>query len=96
MAGTLRSLLAQKGLPLVKMQDAATKQPAWHIEYRVVPDGKRLLIPLINFSTKAQTVQLKLPGGQRQARDLLSGETMNLNQITLSPIEPRLLQIGAR
>ncbi|MGI8711132.1 MAG: beta-galactosidase, partial [Acidimicrobiales bacterium] len=92
-AGTLRTILAQGGLPSVEVREAATAQSAWHVEYRIVPDGKRLLIPLINFSTKTQMVQLKLSGGKSQAIDLLSGETVDLNRITLASIEPRLLQV---
>ncbi len=92
-AGTLRTILAQGGLPSVEVREAATAQSAWHVEYRIVPDGKRLLIPIINFSTKAQTVRLKLPKGKTQALDLLSGETIDLNRVTLPSIEPRLLQV---
>lgn len=92
-AHVLRTILAQGGPPTVELQDTASGQPAWSVEYRIVPDGKRRLIPLINFSTKTQMVQLKLSGGKSQAIDLLSGETVDLNRITLASIEPRLLQV---
>ena len=72
--------------------DAATGQPAWGVEFRVVPYGKVKLVPLINFNNQPKTVSL--PGFAKQpALDLLSGETVDLNAIPVEPMVPRLLQI---
>jgi hypothetical protein len=80
-------------LQLNDLRDAATGQPAWGVEYRVVPFGKVKLVPLINLNPAAKTVLL--PGwAQKQGLDLLSGEKVELNSILAEPMVPRLLQIG--
>jgi hypothetical protein len=90
-AAALHARLAS--LQLNDLCDAATSQPAWGVEYRVVPFGKVKLVPLINFNAEAKTVQL--PGwAQKQGLDLLSGEKVELNSIPVEPMAPRLLQIG--
>ena len=74
-AAALRQRLAP--LQLNDLRDAATGQPAWGVEFRVVQFGKVKLVPLINFNAEARTVQL--PGwAQKQGLDLLSGENVEL------------------
>jgi hypothetical protein len=75
------------------LRDATTGQPAWGVEFRVVPFGKVKLVPLINLNAEARTVQL--PGwAKKHGLDLLSGETVELSAISVEPMTPRLLQIG--
>ena len=95
LAAALRGLLPH-GEALSILEDVATGQPAWHVEYQVVNEGQITLIPMINYSTKAQTVRLlPAPGGYPKptAVDLLTGEKVDLNRITLDSIVPRLLQV---
>jgi glycosyl hydrolase family 42 (putative beta-galactosidase) len=90
MAG-LRQVLAP--LQLHELADATTGKPAWGVEFRVVKQARAMLVPLINFN-KA-TVKVKLPQrAKARAVDLLSGESVDLNSISLEPMVPRLLQIG--
>jgi Beta-galactosidase/Carbohydrate binding domain len=75
------------------LRQAADGQPSWGIEYRIVPMGNATLVPLINFKGETQTV--KLPKwSNHTALDLLSGETVKLNSISLEPMLPRLLRIA--
>jgi len=90
-AAALRQRLTP--LELNDLRDAATGQAAWGVEFRVVRFGKVKLVPLINFTTAARTVQLP-EGKDRQALDLLSGEKVGLNAISLETMAPRLLQVG--
>jgi hypothetical protein len=90
-AGALRQKLAP--LQLNDLREAATGKPAWGVEFRVVQFGKVRLVPLINLNAEAKTVQL--PGWvQKQGLDLLGGENVALNTISVEPMVPRLLQIG--
>jgi hypothetical protein len=90
-AAALRQRLAP--LQLNDLRDAATGQPAWGVEFRVVKYGKVTLVPLINFTREAKKVQL--PGwARKQGLDLLSGENVQLNAISTESMAPRLLQIG--
>jgi hypothetical protein len=90
-AANLRQRLTP--LQLNDLRDAATGQPAWGVEFRVVQFGKVKLVPLINFNPEAKTVQL--PGWlKKQGLDLLSGENVELSAITVEPMTPRLLQIA--
>ncbi|MES2460068.1 MAG: hypothetical protein V4671_05750, partial [Armatimonadota bacterium] len=66
---------------------------AWGVEYTAVRQGNHLLIPLINFLPEVQTVRLDLPG-VTEATDLISGEKIDLRQIRLPSIEPRLLKVS--
>jgi hypothetical protein len=90
-AAALRQRLAP--LALNDLRDAATGQPAWGVEFRVVQFGRVKLVPLINFNQDAKRVQM--PGwAKREGLDLLSGEKVELNAIPVEPMAPRLLQIG--
>jgi len=80
-------------LPTADLRENPNGQPAWGVEFRVVPTGKATLVPMINFNNEARTVTLPKWTGQ-QALDLLSGETVDLKDIALEPMVPRLLRIG--
>ena len=90
-AAALRQRLAP--LPLHDLRDAATGQPAWGVEFRVVQFGRVKLVPLINFNKVSKTVQL--PRFTKQhALDLLSGEKVDLKNISTETMAPRLLRIS--
>jgi hypothetical protein len=90
-ADTLRQRLAP--LKLNDLRDTANGKPSWGVEFRIVPFSKVKLVPLINLNADAKTVQL--PGwAQKEGLDLLSGETVRLNTISVKPMVPRLLQIS--
>jgi hypothetical protein len=92
------SALLRSALPPLQtreLRESGSGEPAWGVEFRVVPMGKTTLVPLVNFNQKASTVTL-LKWAGRQALDLLSGETVDLNSIFLDPMVPRLLRIGPR
>jgi hypothetical protein len=80
-------------LPTADLRESKGGQPAWGVEFRVVPMGKANLVPMINFNQEARTVTLPKWAG-RQALDLLSGETVDLKTILMEPMLPRLLRIG--
>jgi hypothetical protein len=89
-AAALRQRLAP--LQLNDLRDAATGQPAWGVEFRVVKYGKVTLVPLINFAREAKKVQLH-GWARKGGLDLLSGENVELNAISMESMVPRLLQI---
>jgi hypothetical protein len=89
----LHDLLAQGGLKLADLIDAETGQPTWGVEFRVVPSGERTLMPLINMGPGP--CQVKLPVSQGStAIDLLSGESVDVKAVRLTPMTPRLLEIA--
>ena len=90
-AALLRAALAPLQAP--DLREAPDGQPAWGIEFRLVPFGKATLVPMINLNKEARTATLAKWAG-RQALDLLSGETVDLKSIDLQPMLPRLLRIG--
>lgn len=79
--------------PTASLRESRSGEPAWGVEFRVVPMGKVTLVPLDNFNQEARTVTLAKWAG-RPALDLLSGETVDLQSIPLEPMLPRLLRIG--
>jgi hypothetical protein len=90
-AAGLRQTLAS--LRLKELLDAATGKPAWGVEFRVVQFGRVKLVPIINLTKEAKTVEL--PAWTNiQGTDLLSGDSVDLNTISAQPMAPRLLQIG--
>jgi hypothetical protein len=84
-ARKLRKLLSDDSIETGQLGDT------WGIEYRVVKQHTRTLVPMINMSGKPQTAKLSGVGGQ--ATDLLSGESIDLSKIALEPVVPRLLEI---
>jgi hypothetical protein len=86
----LRPVLEKDGLKIVSLIDLRINKPAWGVEYRVVPYGKKILVPLLNFLNKQLTVRLEVKGA---AVDLLTGEPVDLSKIELAPVTPRLLEI---
>jgi hypothetical protein len=84
---------ALRPLLTADLRESQDGQPTWGVEFRVVPMGKVMLVPMVNFNQEACTVTLSKWAG-RQALDLLSGETLDLKTIPLDPMLPRLLRIG--
>ena len=89
-AALLRAVL--RPLETDDVRESQGDQPAWGVEFRVVPMGKTTLVPMVNFNQEARTVTLSKWVGP-QALDLLSGETVDLKTIPLDPMLPRLLRI---
>ncbi len=89
-AGQLRFLLIKNGVALTELTDLETNAAARGIEYRIVADGNSTLLPMVNFLTTPRTVKLNFPG---PAVDLISGDTVDVNNLVLEPMKPRLLQI---
>ena len=70
---------------------------AWGVEFRAVEHHGALLVPMINFLTKPQTVTLTVDGAAvGDALDLLSGGSVSADSLTLEPMEPLLLRVGRR
>jgi hypothetical protein len=86
----LRSLLQAGKTPLTDLTNVATGRPAWGVEFRCVRRDGKLLVPMLNLLKSTQTVRLGVSG---QARDLLSGNLVDLNQLALEPMRPVLLKI---
>jgi hypothetical protein len=71
--------------------DAATGDPSWGVEYRIIRESGRTLVSLVNLLEESRTVRLKQAG---KATDLISGRSVDLRQIPLRPMEPLLLEIN--
>ena len=77
------------------LRDAATGKPAWGVEFRVVRQGKATLVPLNNFNKETRVVALpRWP--KASALDVLSGEKVDLQAVSVEPMVPRLLRVDAR
>ncbi|MDR3710756.1 MAG: beta-galactosidase [Capsulimonadaceae bacterium] len=75
-----------------ELHDAQSGQPIFGIEYRVVSDQGKTYVSAINLMKS--TVTVKSPVGRfGRVKDLLSGETVDLNAITLAPMQPRLIEL---
>jgi len=59
----------------------------------MVPFENSFLVPMINFLDSMQLVSLELEGWEGDVLDLLSGESVDLDGITLMSLQPRLLQL---
>ena len=90
LARSLREILARGGLKIVELKDLDADEPAWGVEYRIVPYQGRLLVPMINFLRAPKTVWLELTG---QGADLLSGRPIDLGRITLAAMGPILIDV---
>jgi hypothetical protein len=77
-------------IKMVELKDNQTGKSASGVEYRIVPQAGRLLVPMINQLPNPQTVTLDLKG---KAVDLITNKPMDLNQIHLESMEPVLLEI---
>lgn len=88
----LRDLLTQGGLALGDLRDADSGQPAWGVEFRIVPIGTKTLIPMINLNREPRNVKLP-PSTGRTAVDLLTGEPVKGATLRLEPMVPRLLEL---
>ena len=80
----------------VRLVTPADQQLAWGIEYRTVPYGTSLLVPVINHLKDAQKVDVVLGHAEDEAVDLLSGQIVPLKNLELRPMEPLLLKISRR
>ena len=85
----LRKIFAQKGLSRVELTDPATGKHAWGVDYRVVQYGDTKLVSMVNLLNAPVTVSLGLSG---RAKDLVTGEEMDLDDVTLEPMAFVLLQ----
>ncbi len=56
----LHDLLAQGGLSLTDLRDAASDQPVWGVEFRTVPSGRKTLMPLINLGPEPRRIKLPI------------------------------------
>ena len=89
---SLRSVFMNSGLKLISLHNVGDGKLTWGVEYRTVPYRSGMLVPMINFLKQSQSVRMSLQGS---ATDLLSGETVRFNQISLEPMCPRLLWVQA-
>jgi len=91
----LSDVLVAGGLDMVEVRDAVTGEPAWNVEYRTVDYDGAALVPVISFDKEPVSVRFPTPGGNR-ATDLLSGERVDLLDLPLAPMEPRLIRVDGR
>jgi hypothetical protein len=84
--------LRAAGLSSQALKDSKTQADLSGIEYRIVDDNGAKLVPLMNFTSQAQTLRLP-PEVKGDAIDLLSGRPINVGQIELSPMVPMLLRV---
>jgi hypothetical protein len=89
-ARTLHQLLSEAGIKLKDLTDASG-QPSWGVEYRIVQQPGRTLVSMIDLASKPVGVSSKALTGK--AIDLLGGEEVDLTNIKLEPMVPRLLSV---
>lgn len=85
----LRQVFAHAGLSRTELLDRATGEHAWGVDYRVVPYGDATLVSMVNLLNASVTVSLERSG---KAKDLVTGEEMDLENVTLEPMGFVLLQ----
>ena len=91
LSSRLLETFAANGLSRIDLRTATTGEPAWGVEYRVVPYGESAaLVSLVNVLNHAVSVELDLAG---KAIDLISGDRRELGRIALSPMECLLLEV---
>jgi hypothetical protein len=89
---TLHDLLAAGGLNLTEAHDGKSGDFAYAVEYRIVDQGGRKLMPVINFNKDATIVKFPQLAG-KVATDLLSDESVDLQNLSLPPMTPMLLEV---
>jgi hypothetical protein len=87
----LRAALAAFGVETTVVNDAATGEPAWGVEFRRARLGGKTIISMINLSGKPCAVKIPALQGKTVA-DALSNETIAPGRIDLEPLTPRLLE----
>ncbi len=91
LAGTaLRKTLTDHGFKIIDLIDLETNKPAAGLEYRIVREQRRTLIPVTNLLAKPKTIRLDLKGS---AVDLLTGQAVDLHKLSLEPLKPRLIEV---
>jgi len=90
LAASLRGTLCDGGFEIVSLADAESGSAAWGVEYRVVPYQGKLLAGMINHLPKPVTVRLAVEG---RATDLIERRSVELDNISLQPMSPILLEI---
>jgi len=87
----LREILMRNGVSAPALLDAKDKTPLWGVEYRATVVDGRTVIAMTNLSRLV--VRAEWSGGGT-AVDLLDDQLpIDLTQIELPPMQPRLLQI---
>ncbi len=89
-AGNLLGLLGQGGLKIPVLTYAATTNRAWGVEFRMARENGKPLMSLINLSGKPCSVRVPM-SRKPMANDLLSGERVAVENVSLEPMVPRLL-----
>lgn len=87
----LSDILRDGGTKLTQAQDTKGDL-AWNVEYRIVHQPNRTLMPVINFNKEAVTIKFPDLAG-KQATDLLSEDGVDLQNLTLQPMVPMLLEV---
>ncbi len=82
--------LSDSGISVPAMTDLQTQAPAWGIQYRIVLYKGAYLASIVNFNHDSNTVSLTMTG---KATNLVNGETVDLANLELTPLEPVLLRI---
>lgn len=91
MAQLLLEMLAKGGTRFTTIVDTKAGQPAWGVEFRVVRDGGRTLLPVINMLNEPVTV--RFDGLGKSPTDLLTGQPVDLSALKLDPMVPMLIEL---
>jgi hypothetical protein len=87
----LRAALAGFGLETTAVNDAASGQPVWGVEFRRAPLGGKTIMSMIDLAGKPCAVTVPAWQGKKVV-DALANETINPDHIELEPMTPRLLE----
>jgi hypothetical protein len=87
----LRAALAGFGVETTAVNDAASGQPIWGVEFRRARPGGKTVLSMIDLAGKSCAVKIPSLQGKKVV-DALSNETLNANHIDLEPMTPRLLE----
>lgn len=89
----LEGLKSAGGLPSISVVDAATEQPVWGVEWLPATLGKRVLVNMVNLTSKPIDVKILSQGKQVQATNLLS--RVGPEKVKrLTPVVPVLAEVG--
>lgn len=94
---TLLPLLEQEDMTPVMLEEAASQQPVYGVEWRSANNDGKLLINAVNYTNRTQTVSLEVYGQavQTPVLERISGKPVNPASFELAPYTPYLLEVAS-
>jgi hypothetical protein len=90
-AAALREMLASSGMEMGRINEAATGEAVWGVEFRRAANRGKTVLAMIVMDGQSRVVGVPELKGAAVV-DLLSGERIDPGNIALEPMMPRLLE----